>query len=256
MSNSERLIIVLNDQFLPPKEFTEKRLSFGDAQVSTDNDRNTKLEIDGIPGKGYYGAVEVYYNRLVLTDYLTSFSFRSDQLITKETVVTSLAARYGLEISPDDFVDVDIPVLGEGENTYITLEVKPESIQWVGSIQCYLEYGKAWLDASVTQTSLDRLAHPNPAPTKAYGKMATWGYDFSGIQTALKPTSTGDYADWGTVATLCAVLGIPQWVKGKVIDQPTSAVPGSNTDFQRVVIQNQVISGLMQGPLYFHYNPF
>jgi len=256
MSNSDRLVLVLNEQFLPPKEFTDKRLTFGQAQVTTENERNTKLEIDGIPGKGYYGGVEVYYNRLQLSDYLTEFTFRSDQQMTKDIVINNLAARYDLDINPDDFVDFDIPVLEEGQNVIITIDVKPESIQWVGSVQCYLEYGKAWLDASVTKTALDRLKHPNPSPSKTYGRMATWGYDFSGIQTALKPTKNGDYTDWDTVQALCSVLGIPSWVKGKITDQATSAVPAANQAFQRVVIQNTVTSGLMQGPLYFHYNPF
>lgn len=257
MSNSERMIIVLNDQFLPPKEFTDKRLTFGDAEVTTDNDRNTMIDIDGIPGKGYYGGVTVYYNRLNLADYVTEFTFRSDQQMTKAIIINNLAARYDLEISPDDFDDFTIPTFdAEGQNAIVHPNIKATSIQWVGDLQITLEYGKSWLDASITKQTLDRTAHPNPNPLRAYGRTSTWGIDFSGIQLALKPTKTGDYTDWDTVAALTEALGIPQWVKGKIVDQLVSATPGANPAFQRVVIQNSVTSGSLQGPMYFHYNPF
>jgi len=256
MSNSERMIIVLNDQFLPPKEFTDKRLVFGDAQVTTDNDRNTKVDIDGIPGKGYYGGVTVYYNRLNIQDLISEFTYRSDQQMTKEIVITNLANRYGIEIDPDDFEDFEIPTLEEGQNVILTLTIKPTSVQWTGSIQAYLEYGKAWLDAEVTRTTLDRLKHPNPSTTRSYARLATWGYDFSGIQLALKPTAQGNYTDWNTVSALCQALGIAQFTANKIVDKPTSQVPDANPLFQRVVIQSTVYGGLLQGPLYFHYNPF
>lgn len=254
MSNADRMYLVLNESFLPPKEFNGKRLTFGPATVTTQFDRDTVVTVTGIPGRGYYGDVDLYYNRMDLTAEVGSFSFRSTEQHTRETVAQALARRYQLDIDPDDFEPFTVPVLEEGQSTDITLTVKADSIQWKGSIPVHLEYGQSWLDDMVGKTTLDAFSHPN-STNRQSARLFTWGVDFSGIQAALKPQLNGDYTDWNAVATLSALLGIPAWVRGKVVDRATVDVPDSNPRFERVVIQQSVTSGVMVGPLYFHYNP-
>lgn len=255
MSNKERLFIVLNDQFNPPKEFTEKRITFTDPVVTTEHDRNTMVTVSGIPGKGYYGEVDVFYDRLQLEDYVTSFNFRSIEPMTKDLVTSSLSRAYQLSIDPSDFDDLEIPPLADGESFDGILTVNARSLQWTGSVPVHLEYGKSWLDTMVGARSIDVHRHPNPSKTKRYAKMMTWHVDFSGIQRALKPNAKGEYTDWETVRAVCRGINIPDWVKGKIVDRAVADVPDANPAFQRVIIQSGVTSSYLQGPIYFHYNP-
>lgn len=255
MSNKERLFIVLNDQFLPPKEFNEKRITFTDPVAVDQYDRNTMVTVTGIPGKGYYGEVDVFYNRLQLEDYVTDFEFRSLDPLSRDSVAEALSRRYELSIDPSDFTGVEIPPLGDGESFDGELVVDPTSLQWVGSVIIRLEHGKSWLDTMVGSRNLDVHRHPNPSKTKRFAKMDLWGIDFSAIQWALKPNARGEYTDWDTVRAVCRSINIPDWTKNRVIDRATADVPDSNPAFQRVVIQDTVSSGLLQGPIYFHYNP-
>jgi len=254
MANAERMFVVLNDMFTPPKEFTEKRLSFSVPQPTTEHDRNTLVTISGIPGRGYYGEVDVYYDRMDLADYVTSFDFRSLETMTREMIVLGLSNKFGLDINPEDFEEYTPPVLGDGEAISSRIEIAETSLQWFGGLDLNLSFGPSWLDSMIGTTDLDIFKHPN-ATNRQSSRMWTWGADFSGIQDALKPTAKGEYSDWALVQTVARAMGIPDWVKGKVVDKATAEVPDANPAFQRVVIQSTVQSGLLQGAMYFHYNP-
>lgn len=254
MANTERLFIVLNDMFNPPKIFTENRISFSVPEVTTENDRNTKVTVTGIPGKGYYGDVDVYFNRLDLAEFVSSFDFRSVTEMTQENIIQGLAASTGLQVSPDDFVSFTPPVLGDGEAQTIHVTAAATSLQWVGEMDINLSFGPSWLDSQVANRDLSIYKHPN-AINRQSARLWTWGLDFSGIQAQLKPDAKGTYTDFDTVSSVCSALGMPDWVKGKVVDKATADVPDANPAFQRVVIQSSVQSGVMTGALYFHYNP-
>lgn len=255
MRSTEQLHIVLNEQFLPPKEFTNDRLTWGIPAVTDLHDRNTVCTVNGIPGKGYYGDVDVYYNRLNTDQFVTQFTYRSEETITLQILVDALANVYGMDITVDDFVDHVIPELSEGESYDFTLTVDTASLQWIGSIEITLQYGKSWLDAAVGRRDLDVMTHPyTPAPPKLTARLVTWDIDFSAIRDELKPTSRGRYTQWATVKDVCDRIGIPAFLEGSVIDRATADVPDANPAFNRVVIQQSVTSGRLQGPLYFHYN--
>lgn len=255
MANSERMFVVLNEQFSPPKEFTEMRLKFSIPADTTEHGKNTLVTISGVPGKGYYGDVDVYYDRMDLVDYVEEFDFRSLATLDRTSIVTALANFFQLEIDPDDVVDFEPPVLADGETIAMTLTAVPSSLQWKGQVDISVSFGKAWLDMVIGRRNLNVYVIPNAANSKVNGRMSTWGADFSGVQFALKPDAKGDYTDWDTVQSVTRLLGIPDWLKGKVVDKATADVPDANPAFQRVVIQQSVVSGLLVGPLYFHYNP-
>lgn len=254
-TNSERMIIVLNDMFNPPKEFTDKRLAFSVPQPTTENDRNTLVTISGVPGKGYYGEVDVYYNRMDIAQYAPGFEFRSLTELNRGALTQALINLYSIQINPEDFVDFTPPALADGESVELTMTIEENSLQWFGSITAALSFGPSWLDSVIGRADLDIYKHPNTYQNRQSSRMWTWGADFSGIQAALKPNAKGDYTDWTLVQSVCRQMGMPDFLKGKVIDRATVDVPDANQAFQRVVIQTAVTSGQLSGALYFHYNP-
>lgn len=255
MANAERIFVVLNDTFTPPREFNKTRLILAPPVVVDEHNRNTMVTISGIPGRGYYGQVDVYFDRMDIADYVPLFEFRSPDVLTRQSVVEAMAIRYQIDIDPSDFDPFDIPVLGDGESLDMTINIAATSLQWTGSVELHLEYGKSWLDMVIGNRALDIYTIPNAVNNRKNGRMMTWGVDFSGLQFAIKPTLNGDYTDWAIIQQVARSLGIPDWIKGKLVDQATADVPDANQSFQRVVIQSTVVSGQLAGPLYFHYNP-
>lgn len=255
MANAERMYVVLNEMFTPPKEFTAKRITFSIPEQVDEFDRNTKVTISGIPGKGYYGEVDVYYDRMNIADYVETFEFRSLNPLTQADIIAGMANRYAIDINPDDFAPFTPPALGDGEAQTIHVSMAETSLQWFGEVDLALSFGPSWLDTMIGRADLDIYKHPNSATNRQSSRLWTWGADFSGIQAALKPNAKGDYTDWALVQQVARAMGIPDWVKGKVVDKATADVPDANTMFQRVVIQSSVQSGQLNGPMYFHYNP-
>jgi hypothetical protein len=255
MSNTERLFVVLNEQFVPPKEFNQKRLEIAIPEAVDEHGRNTRLTVSGIPGRGYFGDVDVYYDRGDIAGSVIDFTFRSDVPLTHDNIVKAMAVKCDIEINPEDIDAFDQIPLTEGQTQTVILTVAETSVQWYGLVEITVEYGKQWLDTVTGVTDLDVLQHPSRDATRQSARVAMWGMDFSGLYPALKPTAKGAYSDWAAVQTLTRKLGIRDWMQGTVVDMATADVPDANPLFERVVIQSSVVSGLLVGPVYFHYNP-
>ncbi len=253
--SKERLYIVLNEQFNPPKQFANRTIKFQEPTVVDLHGRNTLVTIEGIPGRGYYGDVDVYYDRLALSDVVEPFIFRTLDSITEASLASAIANKTGVDVTAADLATIDLPALQDGESTTVTVTASSRSLQWTGSLEMTVEYGKAWLDTVIGRTSLGTLAHPNPNPRRMYGRMLGWNTDFTGALEYLKVDKRGKYTDWRKIRYLTALLGWPSWGENPITDLATSQVPDSNPAFARVVVQQHVNSSQVVGPIYFHYNP-
>lgn len=253
--SKERLYIVLNEQFSPPKEFGDRTLTFKEPSKVDEHDRNTLVTIEGIPGRGYYGEVDVYYDRLSLSDMVEPFIYRTLTTINHHNLANAISNKTGIDLSPHDVISFEIPQLEDGDTRTVEVFASPRSLQWTGSVSIVVEYGRSWLDTSIGRTSLGVLAHPNDTPKKMYGRMLGWKVDFSGALDSLKRDKRGRYTDWQTVRYITALLGWPAWNESTITDRATADVPDSNPDFERVIIQYTVSSSRIVGPIYFHYNP-
>lgn len=253
MDSAEKIRGLITELNPAPVDFTDKTIFFHDPVVE-EGERNTTLLVEGIPGRGYYGTQSVHYKRVALETVYRATPVRSALPLTPQLVLDLFNAASGTWLTLEDVEPFTPPVLQDGETGSVTLTAVPLSLGFTGSVVVDLEYGRSWLDAVVTSRTLRVLKHPTPVTYKLSARMLTWSKDFTSLVDAIKPNKTGDYNDWDKLQAACADMGIPTWVKGKITDQATSAVPDANPLFHRVVVQKNASSNGMVGDLYFHYN--
>lgn len=256
MDSSDKIRQLAEEANNPPKPFTAVNVLTGAVSIAVGQDYNTRLVLNGKPGKGYYGPAEVFYDRIDLATMDNSLVIRTTKVpLTPEMMVTLLNGVFNLWTTVEDFGDIPIPLVEkEGDTDAVLLTANPESIGFIGENFFTFEYGRSELSAVVTNRNLTVLKHPIPVGNMLSARMLTWSRDFTSLRDAIKVTKEGKYTDWDAVQVACATYGIPAWVEGPIVDKPTSDVPDSNPLFDRVVIQSNVGSPRMSGSVYLHYN--
>lgn len=253
--SNQRMHVILNDSFIPPREFNDTTIRFGTPVVVDQHDRNTRVTIYGRPGKGYYGEVDVYYNRVDIQELTERFRFRTNVAFTRESIAQAYINWIQEDLTIDDFDEFSQVDLEPSEVLETEIAISPESLQWYGTLPLTLENGLPELDTAIGRRSLGLFVHPNPEYRKRYGRILGWNVDFTGALDIIGPDEHGEYIDWNAVRVLCSGLSWPMWNKGRLTDLPTSQVPEANPAFERVIVQSGGTSGSMRTPIYFHYNP-
>ncbi|MNQ32311.1 hypothetical protein D3C85_457120 [compost metagenome] len=246
---------VLNEDYLPPKEFDSTRLRYFDLAPTDLNDRNTVVTVEGIPRKGYWGNVVQYYNRLDIAQFFPTLNWQTPLPITPENVYPYLKAATKLDLSVEDIEHFDEIIIGDGDEVTVNINMSPLSLQWIGTVAVTIKFGPSWLNLMISRIELDVLRHPSKKYDKPYGRMVSWGYDFSFHYDDLRPNKTGYMTSYNNLVATTNKLGFPPFANGKLSDLPTSSVPDANPEFERVFVMTTP-GGSYTGPLYFHYNPY
>lgn len=254
MDSSDKIRQLAEEANNPPKPFTDVTVLIGDVATVEGQEWNTRLVLNGKPGKGYYGPAEVFYDRVNLGTMDVSKVIRTTKPLTPELIVSLINSAYGLWLTADDIDEPIPPVLTEGGSDLVTISSKTTSIGFIGENYFSFEYGRSELSDVVSNRSLTVLKHPIAVTDKLSARMLTWSKDFTSLRDAIKVNKEGTYTDWDAVQVACSVYGIPAWTKGPIVDKATSEVPDSNQLFDRVVIQTGVSSTGMAGSVYLHYN--
>jgi hypothetical protein len=255
-SSSEKLRELLNLEFTPQKEFNEKNIRFDAPSTDIGENYNTSLTVKGVPGKGYYGNVDVKYLRVSLADLGSAVVLRKEGQLTIEEITTMLNSLLSTFLSPDDLVPVTVPVLNPGDTASLTLTADPESLGWMDSVTITLFYGKPFLNVVVGRTALNAITPPGEKTDYPTAWALLYMMDFTSYRDALQiDGETKLYVDGAALQEVTNRLGIPGWAISWAAHYDTKDVPSSNQAFDRVVVQNNV-GGNMHGPLFFHYNNF
>lgn len=115
-SDVQILIDLLNAK-VPNLALTPELVTFGLPSLNALNGRNTKVTITAVPGSGYKNFRDLEYNRV---DYAVIPGARSvefpkgDSTLISE-LVAEINARFGLNISANDYVDGPLPEFVEGQ---------------------------------------------------------------------------------------------------------------------------------------------
>ena len=115
------------------------------------------------------------------------------------------------------------------------------------------ELGTMWYSAE-DQAELELAAAAN----KTWAKLVTHGLDMSSYTSLLAVDSvTGGFSQYEALLTHLSAFGVPAFdnptKSTPIVDAPTSAVPGSRANYDRVVTV-YVNSEEMVGTIYLHYN--
>jgi hypothetical protein len=255
MNSADKIRQLLNDTNLPPKEFTSINLRMDLPVADVGEGYNTRLGLEGVPGRGYYGTDEVFYRRIDLSSINRQTPIRTTIPLTAQVVLDLFNTVTALFLTLDDVEPFTPPALEDGDSGEVTIVAVESSLGFIGSALIPLEYGRSWLDSVVGTRTLPVLRHPIAyIDSRRSARMLTWSKDFTCLRDSFKLDKISQYSNWQVLVSACLEMGIPSWVQSGAQDYATSDVPDSNPLFDRVTIQRNVTSSGMVGDLYFHYN--
>lgn len=258
----EVVLSLINSQNTLPVPLTEQNLYFGAARLDTDGVTSI-LPVTAMLGEEYAGYANLKYKRINLSQIFDVAPIISD--VGGPTVYSMLPAiskALGMPFTQDDVVDSNITPINAGEQTNINMIAKSGSPGYTGQFFFRFIRLRITFTDAVKNTVLQALVYPgHPTVSKVNLSMMLWDYDFSADVAAgtLTVNWNNSWANQTAVANLMKQdFGYTDWpapqVNG-VTDYPTSAYPGSNTAFQRVIVQKGVSGSTYAGDALFHYNP-
>lgn len=242
-----------------PFPVTEKNLYFGQAQDNGDG--LGKVATVGMLGDVYTGYADLYFKRINLSGFYDDRPIlRSPGALNLYAMLGMVNQYLGLNLTEDDVVNTDVADLAPGEQTNINVVAKPTSLGYTGSFVIRYYRIRQQLSAVVKNTELTVLNHlVDPSNGKRDLDMWMWNVDFSNDVTALKTNAANTtWANFQAVKDLVATqFGFTDWPAPEVdgvSDYATKDYPGSNPNYQRVVVQKNVVGQSYQGNALFHYN--
>jgi hypothetical protein len=240
----------------PTIPFTKENLFFGNPRL--DADGLSIVPIAGVVATEYSDYSFVKYRRINLTTVFDSVP--SIKAISAETVHEMLPAisnELGMSFTTDDILDADMAIINPGEQVNIEMVATKGSLAYTGKFVLRWMRIRQALAIATKNNSLAELNHLPPLPVdKRSLEMAMYAIDFTPY--------TADLRLWGSnwwfpvkVKEVARINGFPDWPTAQVNgvrDSATSAEPLANKDFDRVIIQKNVVVGNFKGDAYFHYN--
>jgi len=224
--------------------------------------RNTSVKMTGIQYRGYQGETSVYYRRGDLDSLFVGLSpsQRTREAVSAASILDWVNLKYGLRLEMRDLQPLAVPPFESPalEDSFtVVLSVIEPSYRWVGTVTVEVIHGNPLITSVVYVQLLPILDHPDDLEQLAgrrSGQVQTWGFDFTAWLPRLSiDPDTGEWANFADVQFVGREAGIPAWYNSPVVDLPTEAVPGANSDYQRVMVQYPTL-GDVKGPLYFHYD--
>jgi len=256
----EVVLSLIDQQNTLPTPLTEENLYFGAARLDTDG-VTTILPVTAMLGGQYVGYRNLTYKRINLSQIFDVAPVVQD--VGGPTLYSMLDVvnkNLGMNFTTDDVVDTNIADLNAGEQVNINMVAKAGSAGYIGSF--FFRFIRLFVTFStvIKNTTLNALvypAHPDLVNSKRNIAMMMWDHDFSADIASLG-VRNNTWVNQTAVATLMQDFGITDWpapqVNG-VSDYATANYPGSNTKFQRVVVQKGVSGVDYAGDALFHYNP-
>lgn len=255
-TSSNEVYRVMNTQYQPALSFSTDNTTLSASNQPTNLSYNSQLQVVGKPGHGYYGSVQLDYNRLDLATFPDDIVIGLNGAYTTQDVLTELNLRFNTFVGVEDIEAIPSGSFSSGDpDVPAVLTAVPASLGWIGEQLITLRYKNPSLNKVVTATTLPVLTFADYLTPKPEGWVLSGQLDFSAHYNDLKlDAGTGSYTNPSAVQALVTALGWPAFILGQIRDVAVSeAGPHANPAFARVIIQDVVVSDGMVGPLMFHY---
>lgn len=266
------LVSLINQQNVLPYPILSDDVIFSAPKlVQGVNPTAVAAKVMAIPGGTYDGLFPVEWQRMDLTsafgDIIPHIKGLSNGNL--HSMLPYIGQELGIELYPEDFLQVDYSNLGENEQVNIQLTATVTSLSYVGSFIIQFTRLRPNLTDQVKITALDVFQWPGWTK-KAQGvaekkqlSMDIYSQDWTEFADTLqKHYYYSIWADPTAVRTLMSSKGYPNWPIGfdnGIGVYLTSQVPEANQDYDRVIVQKiRDIAGAQvlpyEGTAYFHYN--
>lgn len=211
------------------------------------------------------GSVTVRYTRLKLADLLVLVPATLQIPAVTNTVQFAEAFNkvYGTAFTADDVVNEPVTLVNGGGS--VTLNAKPTSMAWVGSVTFTVEPGRLPIGDLIKVVDLPGLNFPDPYEGKPFGWAYSYWINYSPVHHLLD-VLVGDNLDWTNIRDALVQMTGDAWVlngqgryslSGATLAYlgETSGAPFANDNYQKVLVLNLGTDCLgYSGRLYFHYS--
>lgn len=258
----DTLVALINASNALPQPLTTDELTFGPPSLNTTLDNGTNLVlIPRLESSIYAGRIQVLYQRMNLSQAFYGIvpEVKAPGGADLYSLIPAINLALGLELTSEEFDNVSLNWLASGGQVYIELRAKAESVAYTGGFRVKYYRTKKTLAEVLKDLELALFSYPNVTAGKRSLSMLTHDLDFSADRASLK-INGGRWASPTAIATLMANAGFASFpsAAGNILigltDLPTTAVSGANTEYDRVVVQRNVLGGDYAGDAYFHYN--
>lgn len=161
------IVVDLINHDNPGANLTADMFTLGLPTVSSGGEaegRNTDLTITGVQEAGVVGSTTVYYNRLNLSEFITDSEYviPLESKTTVADLILHLNADLGVNITPSDFVEADLPeFMGTpGEERDVTIVFNPDSLVWVGNVTVTVRGEDVNINTLISNVRLNGLNAP------------------------------------------------------------------------------------------------
>lgn len=144
----------------------EELLTFGIPVVTT-TPFNTSLVVSSVPDSNYIGSVTLKYDRIDIATLLGSKSINIP--VGSSTKVSELIPtindRFGINLTPDDYLDRDLPTLALNDINEIksfNITISPNSLIFIKELNLYAVSSEILLSSVITRIVLDGLIYTEP----------------------------------------------------------------------------------------------
>jgi hypothetical protein len=211
------------------------------------------------------GTVTVRYIRLQLSDLLVLIPATVQVPAVTNTIdfADALNRIYGTNFTGDDIVNEAVNLV-DGVGT-VTLNAKPTSLGWIGSVTFTIERGRLSIADYVTVVDLPGLNFPDAYEGKPFGWAYSYWRNYSPVHDLIDAMSA-ESPDWVNIRDVLVTMTGDPWVltgqnryslEGATVAYmgPTSGASFTNDTYQKVlvVLLGEACLGY-SGRLYFHYN--
>lgn len=262
----------INDDNALPFDVTADNLIFGKPSALLEGTEGQhRVAVRGIQNSDYRNRpLTVEYTKLDLS-VLFNGNYRPRVTALGQSslyrLLPDINKALGMQLTPEDLVNVDIAQLGEGNELTLELRARPESLAFRGFTRITFNRQLIYLWDKIDQRFYEELKHPDPL-LEGYTSagLLTWGLDFTLVYPELRVRN--HYNSWrggfqykaALRTKLKDIYGIESWPdntqseEGVLRDYDTRDVKEANTDYQRVVVQTGIRANGYIGTAYFHYN--
>lgn len=158
---------------------------------------NTQLRLLATEDGRWAGKTPIYYNRYQAKDLkvLLGPPISVAGASTVHELIPVFNARYGTDLSTDDFKDGPMDLDADGNGT-VTMVAEPESKEWMGTVAFMVVKGDYSLALQIKKPVLDGLKYPDgtmgsATPPKFIGEGYSYPMDFTSFYERLRVVNTG-----------------------------------------------------------------
>ncbi len=141
MTTTSILIGLINEANSLSFPLREEAVTIGPPSQDISTIHNTRLPVTAVPDSGYQGVVDVFYNRIALSDTAIPAGLQSEDIFTPEVIMDQLNRHPAVPLEVVDVESFTVPDMQVGDIVTVQVTAESQSLGWIGTTSVSLLFG-------------------------------------------------------------------------------------------------------------------